>query len=774
MALCFHFVLTHVAATAFALMNADRDDLIKKQLPQKQEKLFRRRLRFKGAQALLDAEQPKIPGSTLTEVFANTAEVVDLLWTVLTSPGALTDSIFSVVVAFYPHGNSRSDMLKRMTEDIFKTLSGLKWRILYQNHAPPYKYLQCSAPDFDASNATIEFLAMRPCCLDPSWARPIQEQLQQFNDLEEQVSQFQKHIKTFTGNCRGVSSREENMHATQRVSAGGWKSKAKLFVRQAAECVLRASLENFTSRTGIAPNTAPPHIKAASQVVRTKKIIHKRPRQYGSAMFYFIAARKKENPQQTQEELRQEWTQLAPAIKLSWKTQHVAAVASRRMAKKHMEKQTADASNFQASSSPWGLGDSRHPLKEQHMVDFLEPFQRRSTGIEALGECKSPQAVQLHRAYTNNQKRYHSADTSVATAREILGSIIDENKTKEDNNTWKEVAECERKKPGCFEKHPGLCDTIHANKLSQVEALSRMIPKGNGILFLELGSRPARDRLAIFALVITGLKHHSGRTLRPKRQFFAILEPTNAPRRATPHVSRSPLHSFKVPDKFPFELTLVRARKDADIGNSGIFNHFEFFSHLLDISKNDVACWKIKSLDCVQQSLGLHTALAIAADHGAPKEPAKSSSSAKEPDDPWSFFDCAFLKPEKANHFKQQQRLDDDNISEFDFADADEDLCDLWAGTDLDTDKTKKRKHSAVDIPQDPLDKMLDAAGKDSAPHSDAESVQSTHSHGSGYKKTVATETALVKEALQEIGRQAFAPNMSLQEVKQFHIMIKC
>lgn len=509
MALCFHFVLTHVAATAFALMNADRDDLIKKQLAHRQEKFLRKRLRFKGAQALLEAEQPKIPGSTLTEVFASTTEVIDLLWTVLTSPGALTDSIFSVVVAFYPPGHTRPEMLKRMTEDIMKTLSGLKWRILYQKHVPPYKYLHCQAPDFNASDETVEFLGMRPCCLDPFWARPIQQELQQLNDIEEQVSQFQRHIKTFAGNCRGVSSREENMHATQRVSAGGWKSKAKLFVRQAAECVLRTSLENFTSRTGINPGTAPSHIKAASRVVRARKIIHKRPHQYGSPMFYFISAQQKENPQQTQQELRQQWAQLAPAAKKTWKTKRIAAVAARRMAKKHMQDQTTEFSNSKASLSPWGLGDNRRPLKEQRLADFLEPFQQRSTGIPALGECKSPQAMELHRAYANREKRYHSYESAVVAAREALGSIINDEKTKEDGNTWKEVAACERQKPSCFDKHPGLCQTIHSNKLSQVEALSRMIPKGNCILFFELGSRPSRERLAIYTLVITGLKCYS-------------------------------------------------------------------------------------------------------------------------------------------------------------------------------------------------------------------------------------------------------------------------
>jgi hypothetical protein len=83
-----------------------------------------------------------------------------------------------------------------------------------------------------------------------------------------------------------------------------------------------------------------------------------------------------------------------------------------------------------------------------------------------------------------------------------LGKVIDDHNSTE--KTWGEVTECTRQKHGCFEKHPGICATVDEKKLSQIEALSRVLPQGSNILMFELGSRPARDRLAIYVRVITG------------------------------------------------------------------------------------------------------------------------------------------------------------------------------------------------------------------------------------------------------------------------------
>lgn len=225
----------------------------------------------------------------------------------------------------------------------------------------------------------------------------------------------------------------------------------------------------------------------------------------------------------------------------------------------------------------------------------------------------------------------------------------------------------------------------------------------------------------------------------------------NSFRRAPVDFPRCPLPCFKLPEKFPFELALLRARAGADIGSTGIFNQFEFLSILLDISKLNVACWVVRSLECVQQSLALHTVLAIAHEHGCPKAPAKSSDS--KADDPWSFFDSSLLGVEKASrlqHKSVQSDPDPENLSEFDFAEGDDDLLEFFMDT-KDQDPDRKI------IPKDELAKASDSAGEANkkAP-SDAGSIRSHHSaHSHGHVKTVATEAALVKEALEEIGRRA-------------------
>ena len=308
-------------------------------------------------------------------------------------------------------------------------------------------------------------------------------------------------MHTLATNLRAVSSREENLHAQQRVAAGGWKAKATLFSKQAAESILRCSLDNFISRTGVLPDKAPKAVQAASKVARKRKWIHKRPRQYGNPMFQYINARKKEpDCTNTFQELRAEWASLSVEAKSRWKNQHIAKVAAHRLAHQHMAQVAKDRS---VKASPWRLGDDRHPITEEALSGFLSVFKQRGTGLEALGKCKCEEARDLLKNYLEKGRKYHSADTATAAAKEMLGNIIDYDSACKD--TWGEVMGCQRQKPSCFEKHPGLCETKDANIISKVETFTRMLPKGNSILMFELGERPRKDRLAVFARVVTGL-----------------------------------------------------------------------------------------------------------------------------------------------------------------------------------------------------------------------------------------------------------------------------
>ena len=452
-------------------------------------------MRLKGPEPP-DLEQA--PGS-MRDLFDRTSQVVNLLWTVLTATNPLRDTIFSVASGFWPRGQySNQELLERVGADIIKTLAGLKWRICYRAEAPPYSLLDLSNPDADPSEAMAAFLQMNTCCLDAFWARPIQEELKEVADIEEQTNRFHRHIRAFAANLRSVSSREENMHAKQRASAGGFKSKAALFSRQSAESVLRNSLEHFVSRTGAVADSAPQRVKKASKAARKRRVQHKRPHQFGSAMFFFVNKKLRERVQ-TSDQLKAEWRQMPPASKAAWKNQHIAKVAARRLAHTRMAELEDEK---EKPSSPWQLGDDRHPVSQTCLAQFFSPFQRRQTGLEELAKYKGEDAKELYRAVVDMGQKYHSSDTAATVAKDLLGEIVDDKNSKQ--NTWAEVMECTREQQCCFEKHPGLCATRDAAKISGVEAFCRMLPKGNHIFMFELASRPARDRVAIYAQVVTG------------------------------------------------------------------------------------------------------------------------------------------------------------------------------------------------------------------------------------------------------------------------------
>lgn len=175
----------------------------------------------------------------------------------------------------------------------------------------------------------------------------------------------------------------------------------------------------------------------------------------------------------------------------------------------------------------------------------------------------------------------------------------------------------------------------------------------------------------------------------------------------------------------------MRARQGVDIGETGIFNQFEFFGHLLDISKNDATAWQIRTLRCVQQSLALITVLQIEEDLGPPK---KTTSSASNLDDPMSFFECPWLKRGQAKKFEPSFQNDD--MSEFDVSDND----------------------GLVELHMDDAEDIFAGGSHQKHPEGGGEHGKAPSEAGSvGHKKTMATEMGLVEQALREIGRHLFS-----------------
>ena len=382
-ALTFHHYLSCITKVGFRLMDADRRDISKEQLPQRQrQKREKRRLRFKGAQAFHIEDPPCEETSKFADIFSSAQKVVSLFWKALTAPEALTKSHFAIPAAFYPASRSRDDMRKQVSEDILKSIAQLKWRLLIQQLRTPYSFLD---PETECDPTTLT--SSPTCCLDPFWGRQVQSDLKHADDP---VARLEGHIKAFSENARGVSHREETMHASQRVLASGWRSKAPLFRSQAAGMVCQTSLRNYTSRTGQSCQQAPKHVIQAARSARVKKITHKRPRQYGSPLFTYINSMKQEGSTLTNEELREAWKGLCHADRADWKRKHVARVATKRVIS------NATAANLEAKTernlsdlSPWQIGSARFPLQEQHLESFMLPFRNKASGLVQLSNSKT-------------------------------------------------------------------------------------------------------------------------------------------------------------------------------------------------------------------------------------------------------------------------------------------------------------------------------------------------------------------------------------------------
>lgn len=493
-ALTFHHYLSCITKVGFRLMDADRRDISKEQLPQRQrQKREKRRLRFKGAQAFHIEDPPCEETSKFADIFSSAQKVVSLFWKALTAPEALTKSHFAIPAAFYPASRSRDDMRKQVSEDILKSIAQLKWRLLIQQLRTPYSFLD---PETECDPTTLT--SSPTCCLDPFWGRQVQSDLKHADDP---VARLEGHIKAFSENARGVSHREETMHASQRVLASGWRSKAPLFRSQAAAMVCQTSLRNYTSRTGQSCQQAPKHVIQAARSARVKKITHKRPRQYGSPLFTYINSMKQEGSTLTNEELREAWKGLCHADRADWKRKHVARVATKRVIS------NATAANLEAKTernlsdlSPWQIGSARFPLQEQHLESFMLPFRNKASGLVQLSNSKTLEVKEWLRAVGAGSRKYHSLDACTLAAQAALGKPITN-----DTEKVQDIMDSERCVPCCLNLHPGLCKTKDAAVMSSALALVESFPRHNAVIMVEKSAGPQKERFVVYLRSITGL-----------------------------------------------------------------------------------------------------------------------------------------------------------------------------------------------------------------------------------------------------------------------------
>lgn len=515
--LCFHHYMHRVSSSAFALHDADKQGMPhQSQNAQLRKQSKNRRLAFKGAQ-VLNEEQPQTQEPSLLNVFQNAHSVIEVCWKILENEEALEKTAFTVPTAFWPNNLAKTDMMQRIAGDILKTIAALKWRLIQRGKAAPYSLLEMAfneSTDF-LETKTTEFSEEKACCLDPHWGQVVQSYVMG-QPAEEQAPCLQRVVKNFKENSRAVSSREESMHSVQRKRSKAPNSQPAMFKRQAANMVLHSAMANYTARRigfGLGKQVpgARSQVREARKVVRKQKASHHRPKQYGNAMFSYIAAQRQAGSRQPASELRQEWAYLTEEQKENWRRRLRLQVSMRRFARGHAEGtpgniQTYDDDDGGQQKSPWNLGDDVYPLRPSHLSTFYKPFQQKESGLAALKKIKEEtNDVEVRDAiehFESGKGRYHSMDAAVKASKARLGATINDDNWS--TGTWAQVAACQREPKHCLELHPGICRVADEHILPKVKILCQSFPKKDMVLQLELSGRPARERVMIFVMLVVG------------------------------------------------------------------------------------------------------------------------------------------------------------------------------------------------------------------------------------------------------------------------------
>ena len=474
----------------------------------KAAKKARTRYRFKAKNnEEVDAEQRQ--PVKFADVAAAARSAVTHLWSCL--PGEA--STFEVAKAFWPSAESQSDMCKALTENILRNVAALKWRILSRLAQPPLscaeleKYMENGAlrtspgeqEDEEMASALSrhceKLLSSKPCCLDWNWARQVRDEVQACARADREKC-FSKHAASFLRSFRGSSLQEETTHALQRKIAGGDAGHARRFHSQASNFVVQRLARAFHKRGGRQLATAPAAVKAAAKVARVKKVIHKRPKQFGSPAFFYVAQQQRQGDQRTNKELLLAWKNLDDQSKAVWKSRQVLQATMRRRVDR--DRQQAE-SNVAALQTTWHVGDQDFPLRQEFIDNLLNPFRLRDSGLAKLAEMDDADCKEYADRVRSGHK-YHSMDAArlfcqASLAAQLTDEIAD--------GTSMPILSVRCEGAPCPMKHPGLCVTRDAQKMDDVFALVKALPAESCLVRCE-ATIPRKAKFFVFARAILG------------------------------------------------------------------------------------------------------------------------------------------------------------------------------------------------------------------------------------------------------------------------------
>ena len=504
--LSLQLLLQRITRAAFQLMHADREQLGFSRLGADLERAKRRRRCSKQAAGEHTAESVAGRVYTLKDVLTSTRSVMKDLWALLASN--VRETLWCVATSYWPPEKGSSEMFEMLTNDTLKTIAALKFRITMRFDFPPLSLLglrvatheRGPAPASGGQPQEVEeidprvqgFMQTSSCCLDPFWGRVVQDALREEVAVTEALAD---HVNSWEKHTRAVSVREEKEHALQRKLASGYVARPRTFHHQAAGMVLSSAAGHFHARGGRSLKSPDPVVQKAMALVRKKRVIHARPKQFGSGMFLFVSAKLKANSGTTREHWRAVWKGMNDGERSGWVARHRMAVATRRAQQKQQSEHAK--SKEPVVSSPWNLGDDRFPLTTAWVHQFLARFSSREQGRAELAKLGIPDALKVLDA-----RKYHSKGATEAYCKARLGGMLDEQRA--NSGTWPAVSECEDPPDACFNLHPGLCQKNDADVLKNMAPFMGRLPKRSTVLKFERDGCRANQKAAVFVRTVLG------------------------------------------------------------------------------------------------------------------------------------------------------------------------------------------------------------------------------------------------------------------------------
>ena len=457
------------------------------------------------------AEQEAGVAYTFAEIKVAANKAVARLWLSLKNA---TASVFAAPIQFWPSSEAKSAMWEQLADEILRNIAALKWRVQYRFLQPPFdasffcKYETVGDVPADLLDTALGKLTeAKPCCLDPFWALPVQQQVLAVENEEDKKKLFFTLVKDFFDDYRPSSLKEEQQHSVQRKAAGGHTSMPTSFEHQAAAGVISEMGKNFTTKGGRDLTKASSDTQAAAKKARVKKVIHKRPMQSGSPMFYYIAQQRSLGLGGGWSDLVQRWRSLDAVAKKHWKFVHSSLTRRKRasMASIAENKRNDGPPSVQ---TPWNVVDETWPLKSDDLDQYLAPFRSKRTGMDALQSFAGPaqfdaemNCQKYRQQVIDGKVRYHSMSAaSLASKAVIAGKISDE--TLRSVPSAQEILETPSHQQHCLAKHPGMCRTEHAGQIKKINKLVATFPRDSCIIRCESGR--GRSQKVAYAAVTVG------------------------------------------------------------------------------------------------------------------------------------------------------------------------------------------------------------------------------------------------------------------------------